>query len=125
METQPSPPCFQVSNATAVYVRRPGVAKKYKAEIVCEGKVCDLALLTVNDDTFWSADLRGLEFEEVPELQVGCVGVMGLCLTACTCWQAPPLPQLLCYCHHCHCYCHHCHCYCHHCHYCNEQSHGS
>ncbi|EFJ52700.1 trypsin family [Volvox carteri f. nagariensis] len=27
-----------VSNATAVYVRRPGAAKKFKAEVVCEGK---------------------------------------------------------------------------------------
>ncbi|GLC34013.1 hypothetical protein PLESTB_000828600 [Pleodorina starrii] len=58
-----------VSNATAVYVRRPGAAKKFKAEVVCDGKVCDLALLTVRDDAFWAAELRGLEFVDVPELQ--------------------------------------------------------
>ncbi|GIL46280.1 hypothetical protein Vafri_3303, partial [Volvox africanus] len=58
-----------VSNATAVYVRRPGAAKKFKAEIICDGKVCDLALLTVRDDAFWAAELRGLEFVDVPELQ--------------------------------------------------------
>lgn len=29
----------QVSNATAVYVRRPGAARKFKAEVVCDGKV--------------------------------------------------------------------------------------
>ena len=28
-----------VSNATAVYLRRPGVAKKYKAEVLAEAKV--------------------------------------------------------------------------------------
>ncbi|KXZ51680.1 hypothetical protein GPECTOR_11g131 [Gonium pectorale] len=58
-----------VSNATAVYVRRPGAAKKFKAEVVCDGKVCDLALLTVREDAFWAAELRGLEFVDVPELQ--------------------------------------------------------
>ncbi|GFR42650.1 hypothetical protein Agub_g3587 [Astrephomene gubernaculifera] len=58
-----------VSNATAIYVRRPGLAKKFKAELVCEGKVCDLALLTVRDDAFWAAELRGLDFVDVPELQ--------------------------------------------------------
>ncbi|GAX78449.1 hypothetical protein CEUSTIGMA_g5889.t1 [Chlamydomonas eustigma] len=58
-----------VSNATAVYVRRPGMAKKFKAEILAEAKVCDLALLTVNDDSFWDADMKALEFVDVPELQ--------------------------------------------------------
>ena len=38
---------MQVSNATAVYVRRPGLAKKFKADVMAEAKVCDLALLTV------------------------------------------------------------------------------
>ena len=28
-----------VSNATAVYLRRPGVAKKFKAEVLAEAKV--------------------------------------------------------------------------------------
>lgn len=71
----------QVSNATAVYVRRPGNAKKFKAEVVCEGKMCDLALLTVRDDAFWDPDMRGLTFVDVPELQV-CVCV---CFCACVC----------------------------------------
>lgn len=59
---------MQVSNTTAVYVRRPGNAKKFKAEVVCDGKMADLALLTVKEDTFWTG-LRGLEFVDVPELQ--------------------------------------------------------
>ena len=34
-------------------------------------QVCDLALLTVNDDSFWNeGELRALEFVDVPELQV-------------------------------------------------------
>jgi len=57
-----------VSNATAVYVRRPGMARKFKAEVVAEGKVCDLALLTVRDPGFWEG-LRALTFVDVPELQ--------------------------------------------------------
>jgi hypothetical protein len=28
-----------VTNATAIYVRRPGSARKFKAEVVCDGKV--------------------------------------------------------------------------------------
>eukprot|EP00386_Alphamonas_edax_P006293 GDKI01020425.1.p1 GENE.GDKI01020425.1~~GDKI01020425.1.p1 ORF type:complete len:548 (+),score=159.47 GDKI01020425.1:159-1802(+) len=58
-----------ISCATAVYVRRPGNAKKFKAEVVCEGKVCDLALLTVHDDKFWQGEIKALTFSEVPELQ--------------------------------------------------------
>ncbi|GFH05869.1 PDZ_3 domain-containing protein, partial [Haematococcus lacustris] len=58
-----------VSNAVAVYVRRPGTAKKFKAEVVCEGKVCDLALLTVREEAFWVSDLPALTFVDVPELQ--------------------------------------------------------
>lgn len=59
-----------VSGAVSVFVRRPGTAKKFKAEILVDGKVCDLALLTVQDEHFWSgSDLRPLEFVSVPELQ--------------------------------------------------------
>mmetsp|Transcript_37567 Transcript_37567/g.83659 ORF Transcript_37567/g.83659 Transcript_37567/m.83659 type:complete len:631 (-) Transcript_37567:577-2469(-) len=58
-----------VTNGTAVYVRRPGLAKKFKADILAEAKVCDLALLTVPDPGFWDPELRAVEFEEVPELQ--------------------------------------------------------
>jgi len=50
-------------------VRKPGTAKKWKAEILCEGKVCDLAILTVKDALFWSEDLKGLIFVPEPELQ--------------------------------------------------------
>ncbi|KAF5843609.1 trypsin-like cysteine/serine peptidase domain-containing protein [Dunaliella salina] len=72
-----------VSNATAVYVRRPGMARKFRAQIICEGKMCDLALMTVEDDAFWlgpggssngtasgPGPLKPLNFVDVPELQV-------------------------------------------------------
>lgn len=59
-----------MDNATTVYVRRPGVPKKWTARVVCMGKMCDLALLTVEEDAFWAADLRPLQFVDVPELQV-------------------------------------------------------
>ena len=104
-----------LNRCNAMFLRRPGVAKKFKAEVLAEAKVgwlgpdhsfillsssevqgefpgnflllllinanclstlawsqvCDLALLTVNDDSFWNeGELRALEFVEVPELQV-------------------------------------------------------
>ena len=62
--------CLQISNATTVHVRRPGNPKKWRARILCEGIICDLALLTVDEDEFWSEDLMSLQFVDVPELQV-------------------------------------------------------
>lgn len=56
-------------NATTVHVRRPGNPKKWRARILCEGIICDLALLTVDEPDFWSEDLMSLQFVAVPELQ--------------------------------------------------------
>lgn len=61
---------LQVQSSTSVYVRRPGNPKKWQAEVLCVGHVCDLALLTVKDDAFWDAELMSLRFSDVPELQV-------------------------------------------------------
>mmetsp|Transcript_2030 Transcript_2030/g.5998 ORF Transcript_2030/g.5998 Transcript_2030/m.5998 type:complete len:611 (-) Transcript_2030:181-2013(-) len=58
-----------VSNATTVYVRRPGNPKKWRARVACEGRICDLALLTVDEDAFWAEPLQGVQFVDVPELQ--------------------------------------------------------
>lgn len=33
-------------------------------------QMCDLALLTVRDASFWDSEMRELEFVDVPELQV-------------------------------------------------------
>ena len=59
-----------MSNATTVHVRRPGNPKKWRSRVLCEAKVCDLALLTVDCDDFWLGDLMSLRFVQVPELQV-------------------------------------------------------
>lgn len=57
------------NNATTIHVRRPGNPKKWKARLLCDGKVADLALLTVDDALFWEEDLVSLTLVEVPELQ--------------------------------------------------------
>ena len=61
---------LQVSNATTVHVRKPGNSRKWRAHVLCEGKICDLALLSVNSSEFWADDLMPLQFVDVPELQV-------------------------------------------------------
>ena len=38
--------------------------------MLCEGKICDLALLSVDSPEFWSGNLMPLQFVAVPELQV-------------------------------------------------------
>eukprot|EP00798_Chlamydomonas_sp_ICE-L_P024812 gene24812-10459_t len=48
-----------ISNATAVYVRRPGLAKKFKADVIADAK----------EDAFWDCDMKGLQIVDVPELQ--------------------------------------------------------
>jgi len=58
-----------VSNCTTVFVRKPGNPKKWQAEVVSLGQVCDLALITVKDNAFWSPDLISLTFSDVPDLQ--------------------------------------------------------
>lgn len=60
---------MQVANCTTVYVRKPGNPKKWQAEVLCVGLVCDLALVTVKDDAFWDPDFMPLTFSDVPDLQ--------------------------------------------------------
>ena len=60
---------MQVSNETTVHVRRPGNPKKWRAKVLCEGRIADLALVTVQDDHFWTDELLDLHFVDVPELQ--------------------------------------------------------
>ena len=64
-----APVYLQVSNETTVHVRRPGNPKKWRAKVLCEGKIADLALVTVEDDQFWTNELLDLQFVDVPELQ--------------------------------------------------------
>jgi len=53
---------------TSVLVKKHGSAKKYAAEVVAEGHECDLAMLTVKDDSFWEG-VTPLEFGDLPHLQ--------------------------------------------------------
>ena len=71
-----------MSNETTVHVRRPGNPKKWRAKVLCEGKIADLALVTVEDDLFWTDELLDLEFVDVPELQVTTNFTVLLCTTS-------------------------------------------
>ena len=42
-----------VAYQTSLQVRRQGTAKKVTARLVAAGHDCDLAILTVDDDSFW------------------------------------------------------------------------
>eukprot|EP01023_Acetabularia_acetabulum_P044532 TRINITY_DN4474_c0_g1_i1.p1 TRINITY_DN4474_c0_g1~~TRINITY_DN4474_c0_g1_i1.p1 ORF type:complete len:456 (+),score=81.17 TRINITY_DN4474_c0_g1_i1:382-1749(+) len=58
-----------VQEALTLHVRRPGNPKKFAAEVLCESKHCDLALLPVKDDLFWKEALHSLVLDTVPDIQ--------------------------------------------------------
>ncbi|MDD5729065.1 MAG: serine protease [Victivallales bacterium] len=64
-----------VANQTFMMVRKPGLQKKYIAELEVVGHECDMAILKVNDPEFFSG-LKALELGDLPELQSS-VTVMG------------------------------------------------
>lgn len=68
-----------MSNETTVHVRRPGNPKKWRAKVLCEGKIADLALVTVEDDQFWTDELLDLQFVDVPELQASAAKHCNIC----------------------------------------------
>ncbi|KAL6070702.1 Protease Do-like 10, mitochondrial [Balamuthia mandrillaris] len=57
-----------VAYQTSIMIRRHGDARKYAAQVVAVGHECDLALLTVQEDSFWDG-LKPLQFGGVPHLQ--------------------------------------------------------
>ena len=67
--------------------------------MLCEGKIADLALVTVEDDQFWTNELLDLQFVDVPELQASPAGhiiieCMHMCMKpmlrrTCWCWAGP------------------------------------
>ncbi|PFH32026.1 serine protease [Besnoitia besnoiti] len=77
-----------VSWNNRLQVRKHGSPSKYVARIVAVGHECDLALITVDDEAFWQADLAELELGDVPALQDGVVvlgyprGGDNLCITS-------------------------------------------
>jgi len=76
-----------VANQNWVLVQRHGIPRKYPAKVEAVGHECDLALLTVAEDSFWNGTCA-LEFGNVPELQQSLVvvgfptGGDNLCVTA-------------------------------------------
>ena len=57
-----------VSNSTFIMVRKQGDPKKYIAKLIALGEDCDLALLEVNDSTFYKG-MHPLEIGTLPLLQ--------------------------------------------------------
>lgn len=57
-----------VRDSTSLRVFRHGVPGNHEARVLCQSQVCDLALVTVDDDTFWEG-LPEVTFQEaVPRL---------------------------------------------------------
>ncbi len=50
-----------------VSIRRRGKARKFQAEVIAVGHECDLAILTVKDDEFWTG-ITPLELADIPVL---------------------------------------------------------
>ena len=60
--------CHVVHGNTSLRVFKHGVAGNFPARVLCESAVCDLALVTVDDETFWRG-LPSVSFQEhVPNL---------------------------------------------------------
>eukprot|EP01118_Nematostelium_gracile_P007791 TRINITY_DN2554_c0_g1_i1.p1 TRINITY_DN2554_c0_g1~~TRINITY_DN2554_c0_g1_i1.p1 ORF type:complete len:442 (-),score=106.86 TRINITY_DN2554_c0_g1_i1:35-1360(-) len=57
-----------IANQTSIMVRKHGDAKRYIAKVLAVGHECDLALLGVEDDLFWSG-MAILDFGGIPHLQ--------------------------------------------------------
>ena len=58
-----------------VKVKRRGDDQKFIAEVLAIGIECDIALLTVKDETFWEG-VNPLAFGPLPRLQVCCAGCL-------------------------------------------------
>eukprot|EP00955_Chlamydomonas_euryale_P090597 364557-Chlamydomonas_euryale.AAC.9 len=60
-----------IADSTYVLVKRHGSGTKFKAEVQAVGHDCDLAILSVDDDAFWSLPtaMLPLQLGELPALQ--------------------------------------------------------
>ena len=57
-----------IHGGTSIRVERHGRSGNFAARVLCEGEMCDLALVTVDEDEFWE-DLPSVVFQdEVPAL---------------------------------------------------------
>ncbi|KAK9791362.1 hypothetical protein WJX73_008963 [Symbiochloris irregularis] len=57
-----------IEHGTQVKVRRRGSETKFIAQVICVGTECDIAMLSVEDDSFWEG-LQPVTFGELPKLQ--------------------------------------------------------
>ncbi|KAL2643767.1 hypothetical protein R1flu_011354 [Riccia fluitans] len=64
-----------VADQTYVVVRKHGSPSKYRAEVQAVGHECDLALLKIDDEEFWTG-MRALQLGDIPYLQES-VAVVG------------------------------------------------
>lgn len=64
-----------VEHFTVVKVKKRGSDHKFIAKVLAIGNECDIALMTINDEDFWT-DLKPLKFGPLPELQASVI-VMG------------------------------------------------
>jgi len=58
-----------VAYQSSVRVRKHGSAEKYTAKVLAVGHTCDLAILTVEEESFWKDIQTVLEFGGIPNLQ--------------------------------------------------------
>lgn len=58
-----------VEYGSLIQVKKRQSEDKFIARVVAVGHECDLALLTVDDESFWNDELKALEFGELPDLQ--------------------------------------------------------
>ena len=64
-----------VYNGVSVRVQRPGLPGQYEGRVVCIARQCDLALVQVDEDSFWE-DLPTVSFsDELPELDTNVTAV--------------------------------------------------
>mmetsp|Transcript_96497 Transcript_96497/g.191197 ORF Transcript_96497/g.191197 Transcript_96497/m.191197 type:complete len:537 (+) Transcript_96497:166-1776(+) len=64
-----------IANSTSIRLERHGQPGNFQGRVLCESQLSDLALLTVDDDSFWD-ELPNIEFqEEVPSLDDTVVAV--------------------------------------------------
>ena len=76
-----------IANQNWVLVQRHGITRKYPAQVMAVGHECDLAVLNVEDASFWEGT-QELTFGDIPELQQSVVvvgfptGGDNLCVTA-------------------------------------------
>lgn len=64
-----------VEHHTQVRLKKRGSDKKHTATVLAIGRECDIALLTVSDDSFWEDPIDAVKFGQLPQLQADVIVV--------------------------------------------------